>query len=72
MKILAPRQDGYSFVGFLFIVLVTIVVVITVFRAVPAYIEDSSIKQAFNAIVHDPELRNAKVNDIRMAYIKRA
>jgi len=66
------RQGGFSFTGFLFIVVAMLIVVITAFRAVPAYIEDASIQQAFNAIVHDPDLKNAKDNDIRMSFIKRA
>ncbi len=72
MKIIAMRQGGLSFAGYLVVVLAMIIIVITVMRTVPAYIEDASIQKAFDAIVHDPELKDAKLSDIRLSFSKRA
>lgn len=72
MKIMAARQHGLSLPGFLVIVVATVVIVITALRAVPAYIEYASIMKAFESIVHDPDMKDAKISDIRMSFIKRA
>ncbi len=72
MKLMATRQHGLSLPGFLVIVVATVVIVITALRAVPAYIEYASILKAFESIVHDPDMKDAKISDIRMSFIKRA
>ncbi|MGA8147350.1 MAG: DUF4845 domain-containing protein [Gallionellaceae bacterium] len=69
---MAARQHGLSLPGFLVIVVATVVIVITALRAVPAYIEYASIMKAFESIVHDPDMKDAKISDIRMSFIKRA
>ncbi|MGO8755781.1 MAG: DUF4845 domain-containing protein [Gallionellaceae bacterium] len=69
---MATRQHGLSLPGFLVIVVATVVIVITALRAVPAYIEYASILKAFESIVHDPDMKDAKISDIRMSFIKRA
>jgi hypothetical protein len=69
---MATRQYGLSLAGFLIIVVATVVVLITAMRVVPAYIEDASIMKAFDAIVHDPDMKDAKISDIRLSFSKRA
>lgn len=52
-----------AFVGSFFILLV---------RTIPAYMEDRQIKQIFQAIVADGDMREANVRDIKLSYSKRA
>lgn len=72
MKIMATRQYGLSFAGFLVIVVATVVILITALRVVPAYMEYASIMKAFDSIVHDPDMKGAKISDIRLSFSKRA
>ena len=72
MRIMANKQRGISFSGFLVAVCIILVVVIGGMRFIPAYIEDAKIKSIFNAITHDPEMRNAQIKDIRTSFARRA
>lgn len=71
MKIMAHKQHGVSFGGFLVVVVIFVLVAIAGMKLIPAYIQDKTIKSKFDEIARDPELKNASVRDIRMAYIKR-
>jgi hypothetical protein len=72
MKISVGSQRGLSFPGFLMAVVLLVFVLIGAMKIIPAYIENASIQNAFNAIVRDPEMRNAKISDIRTSFSKRA
>lgn len=72
MKTIPNRQAGLSLPGFLVIVILTVVVAVTLIRVVPAYIEDASIQNILEAIVHDPDMKDAKISDIRLSFSKRA
>lgn len=66
------QQRGISFSGFLFAAVMLIFAAVGIMKLVPAYMQNAQIQNIFDAMVQDPELRNARVSDIRMAYIKRA
>ncbi|MEQ1526982.1 MAG: DUF4845 domain-containing protein [Gallionella sp.] len=68
----AKRQRGLSFGGFMLGALILVLGSITGFRLIPAYIENTTIKNIFNIVAKDPELQKASEQEIRMAYIKRA
>ena len=72
MKIMANRQRGFSFSGFLVFAVIFIFAAIGGMKLIPAYIQDARIKSIFNTIVHDPEMRSASVKDIRESFSKRA
>lgn len=66
------KQRGLTFSGFLFGAVILILVSITALKLIPAYMQDATIKNTFVAIVNDPEMQNATLQDIRMAFSKRA
>ena len=66
------KQRGLTFSGFLFGAVILIFVSITGLKLIPAYMQDSTIKNVFISIVNDPEMQKASPRDIRMAFIKRA
>ena len=66
------KQRGLTFSGFLFGAVILIFVSITGLKLIPAYIQDTTIKNVFTSIVNDPEMQKASPRDIRMAFIKRA
>ncbi|MBY0475885.1 MAG: DUF4845 domain-containing protein [Nitrosomonas sp.] len=66
------KQEGISLVGLLMWSIVLVLIAITSLRIAPAYIEYSSIKKNLSAVAKDPNLQNANLNQIRLAFIKRA
>ena len=66
------KQRGLTFSGFLSGAVILIFVSITGLKLIPAYMQDSTIKNVFISIVNDPEMQKASPRDIRMAFIKRA
>lgn len=66
------KQRGFSLSGLLSWAILIVAAALIGLKMVPPYIADYQIKQAFNGIVRDGELRNASDNDIRIAYGKRA
>ncbi len=66
------KQKGVSLVGLLMWSIVLVLVAITSLRIAPAYIEYSSIKKNLSAVAKDPNLQNVNLNQIRLAFIKRA
>lgn len=66
------KQYGLTLSGFLFGVVILIFVSVTGLKLIPAYIQDSTIKNVFISIVNDPEMQKASPRDIRMAFNKRA
>ena len=72
MKVMANKQRGFSFSGFLMIAIVLIFAAIGGMKLIPAYMQDARIKSIFDTIVHDPAMRDASVKDIRESFSKRA
>jgi len=65
-------QRGIGFFGLTFVVLVLGALVLLGFRLLPAYVQYFTVKGALKEITHNPELRNAGPQEIRMAFDKRA
>ena len=72
MKIMANKQRGVSFSGFLMVVVVIIFAAVGGMKILPAYIQDNEIKGIFDTITRDPEMQGAQVKDVREAFAKRA
>lgn len=72
MRAMAYRQRGISLSGLLVAAVVLGVSAIFGMKLIPAYMQDAEIKNIFIAVAHDPEMQNAQVRDIRIAYSKRA
>jgi hypothetical protein len=72
MKIMANKQRGVSFSGFLMVVVVLIFAAVGGMKILPAYIQDNEIKGIFDTIARDPEMQGAQVKDVREAFAKRA
>ena len=71
-KAMPAKQRGLSFSGFMFGAAILILVSITGFKFVPAYMQDAQIKNLFVEIATDPEMQKASPRDIRMSFSKRA
>ena len=72
MKIMANKQRGVSFSGFLIVAAFLIFAAIGGMKILPAYIQDTEIKGIFDTIARDPEMQGAQVKDIRESFAKRA
>ncbi|MFZ5503016.1 MAG: DUF4845 domain-containing protein [Pseudomonadota bacterium] len=73
MNITALKQQrGLSMSGFMLGVFFLILVTLIGLKLIPAYMEDASIKNIFVAVATDPEMQQASVNDIQIAFAKRA
>lgn len=72
MKAMMNRQRGLSLFALLFTSVILIFVAVFAMKIVPAYIQNGQIQSVLDAIVNDPEMKNASVRDIRMSYGKRA
>ncbi|MDE2118352.1 MAG: DUF4845 domain-containing protein [Betaproteobacteria bacterium] len=72
MKIMANKQRGVSFSGFLLVAVVLVFVAVGGMKILPAYIQNNEIKGIFDTIARDPEMQGAQVKDIRESYAKRA
>lgn len=66
------KQHGFTFSGFLFGVVILILVSIAGMKLIPAYMNDAKIKKIFVAIANDPEMQKATPRDIRMSFSNRA
>ena len=69
---ISARQRGLSFGGFIMGVFLLVVISLFGFRLIPAYIQSTQIKSVFNAIVADPEMQKASLQEIRNSFRKRA
>jgi hypothetical protein len=66
------QQRGLGFGGFLLGAFLLVIGSITGFRLVPAYIENTTIKNVFNVIANDTEMQKASEQEVRNAFSKRA
>lgn len=69
---LKNRQHGLGFGNFIMTAFALIFVVLLGLKLVPAYLHSAQISQIFREIVADPALRTASVQEVEMAYRKRA
>lgn len=65
------RQKGIGFIGLAFVVIVVGALLLLGFRLLPAYLQFYTVKSALNEITHNPELKNASLQEIRSAFDKR-
>ena len=72
MKAAAYRQRGISLSGLLVVAVLLGVAAIFGMKLIPAYMQDAEIKNIFNAVANDPEMRAASAREIQIAYSKRA
>jgi len=68
----AKQQQGLSMSGFLVTAIILIFVAVLAMKMVPAYMQDGEIKHVFDAVASDPDMANASIRDIQIAYAKRA
>ena len=66
------KARGLSMIGFLFLIVVLGVLVVTLFKLLPAYVEYYSIRNALTSIARDSEFRNANPKAVRDAFARRA
>lgn len=69
---MSRRQKGIGLVSLLMWSVVLVLIVITGLRIAPAYIEYSAIKKNLSAIAKDTGLQNTNLNQIRLAFSRRA
>jgi uncharacterized protein (UPF0248 family) len=72
MKMAKKRQLGLSMPGFLFTAIILIFVAVLAMKLVPTYMQDGEIKHVFDAVAQNPDMKNATIRDIQIAYSKRA
>jgi hypothetical protein len=72
MIVMANRQRGISFFGFILIAVGVIFVAIMGMKIVPAYVHSAQIAQIFKTIATDPAMQGASVKEIKESYGKRA
>lgn len=72
MKAMTNRQNGVSLSGLLVVVVVLVLLASLGFKVIPPYIENKTIQSQFEELSRDPDLKTATLQDIRMAFIKRA
>ena len=66
------KQRGLTLSGFMGGVVILVLASTIGLKLIPAYIQDSTIKNVFISIASDPEMQKASPRDIRMAFNKRA
>ncbi len=72
MKVLAHKQRGIGFFGFIMIAAGLIFAAILGMKLVPPYVHNAQIVQIFQTISGDPAMQTGSVKDIRESYSKRA
>jgi len=72
MKTRISKQHGVSLTGFFVVVVILIFVALAGMKIAPAYVQDKTIKNKFDDLVRDPDLKNAPVHEIQAAFKKRA
>lgn len=70
--VMPAQQRGVGFGGFVFGAFLLILVSILALKIIPAYMEEATISNVFNSMVHDPDMQNASPNEIRVSFDKRA
>ena len=65
-------QKGITLSGLIIAGFVLVLFVSTGLKLIPAYIENADIQKVFNEVSNDPAMQKASLNDIRLAYVRRA
>ena len=65
-------QSGFSFSGFMIVIVLLIFLAIAGLKVGPAYMQNAELKSIFETIAHDPELQAASVRSVRDSFDKRA
>lgn len=66
------KQYGFSFGGFIWIMIILTFVAIFGMKLIPVYMENGKVQKAFEAIVRDPAMQSATVREIKDSFHKRA
>jgi hypothetical protein len=66
------NQKGFSFSTFITTAFLLVVIAIFSMKLIPAYMESGKVQKALDAIVSDPSLQDATVDEIKMSFEKRA
>lgn len=66
------QQQGMSFGGFIFGAFLFVLLCITGFKLIPAYMQEAKINSIFNSIAHDPDMQKAGPRDIRLSFEKQS
>jgi hypothetical protein len=69
---LRSEQRGLTMFGFLFVVVVLVVVALLAMKLVPAYIEFFSVKKILATMGQEPDLKSKSNAEIRSDFMKRA
>jgi hypothetical protein len=69
---LSWQQRGIGFNGFIIGAFLLVLLSITGFRLIPAYMQEAKIKNIFESIAHDPDLQKAGPREIMVSFEKRA
>ena len=72
MKSAKKRQLGLSMSGFVVTAIILIFAAVLAMKLIPPYMQDGEIKKVFDAVAQDPDMKNATIRDIQIAYSKRA
>jgi hypothetical protein len=66
------KQRGMSFTNFLLVAILVVFGAVLGMKVVPAFVENRTINHILDTIAHAPEMQDAQVADIRMAFDKNA
>ncbi len=66
------RQEGMTFLGFIVVAAVALVLLLVGMKIVPDYMEFSSVKKTIKAVANDPNFNNMTKQEIRTSFEKRA
>jgi hypothetical protein len=69
---LSSQQRGIGFNGFIIGAFLLVLLSITGFRLIPAYMQEAKIKNIFESIAHDPDMQKAGPREIMVSFEKRA
>ncbi len=66
------QQHGFSFGGFLIILILLVFGALFGFKLIPAYMENGKVQNMLEAIAHDPDMQTASIAELRNSFDKRA
>ncbi len=66
------RQFGFSFGGFLVVLVLVVAATLFGFKLIPAYMDNAKVKNIFATIANDPDMQSASVLEICTSFDKRA
>jgi predicted lipid carrier protein YhbT len=72
MKTILKQQRGVTFGGFIMVLALLGGLAIFAMKLIPAYMENGKIQKALDAIVRDPAMQTATLEEIRQSFYKRA